>query len=296
LIKKSFRKGIILAGGKGTRLLPSTNVISKQLIPVYDKPLIYYPLTTLMIGGVQEILIITTPSSKELFERLLGNGNKWGVNLSYKVQDLSHGISHGISLAEDFVKDQNIVVALGDNIFHGSDFVSYLQAADSRTQGATVFAYPVSNPESYGVVNFNKKGCVSSLQEKPKNPVSQYAVTGLYYFDTSIFERIKKLKYSSRNELEVTELNSSYLEDGKLHVEIMGRGMAWFDTGTFNSLYEASSYIHLLQQRQGLKVGCPEEIAWRQKWLTNDQLKDLANPLLPSGYGEYLIKLLRSKT
>tara|TARA_Y100001968_G_C19374479_1_gene726878 strand:- start:356 stop:1240 length:885 start_codon:yes stop_codon:yes gene_type:complete len=291
----SHRKGIILAGGQGTRLYPATSLLSKQLLLVYDKPMIYYPISTLMLCGIRDILIITTPSFKYLFEKLLNDGKSWGINFSYQIQEKSEGISHAISLAEGFTRDHDVAIALGDNIFHGSNFVSFLESADSRTKGGTIFAYPVSDPHRYGVVEFDKKGKILNINEKPRNPKSQYAITGLYFFDNSVFERIKRLDYSPRKELEITGLNNSYLLDKSLNLEIMGRGMAWFDTGTFESLHEGSSYIRSIENRQGLKVGCPEEVAWRQGWINDDQLGKLADQLISSGYGEYLLKLIENK-
>ena len=290
----SLRKGIILAGGKGTRLHPVTSFLSKQLLPVYDKPMIYYPISTLMLCGIRDILIITTPSYKYLFEKLLNNGMGWGVNFSYQIQEKSEGIAHAISLAEDFSGGHDIAVALGDNIFHGSNLVSLLKSADLRSKGGTIFAYPVCDPQRYGVVEFDKNGKILNICEKPNNPKSQYAISGLYFFDNSCFERIKKLDYSLRNELEITALINSYLLDKSLNLEIMGRGMAWFDTGTFDSLHEGSSYISSIEHRQGFKVGCPEEVAWRQGWINDNQLATLADPLIISGYGQYLLELIEN--
>ncbi len=291
----SDRKGIILAAGKGTRLYPVTSSLNKHLIPVCDKPMIYYPLSTLMLCGVRDILIITTKSSINLFKQLLGDGCQWGINIKYKVQEKSEGVAHAISLGEEFVGDKEVVAILGDNIFHGSDLVSFLRAADSASEGATVFAYPVKDPRRYGVVNFDDNGNVMNLEEKPSDFKSKYAITGLYFFDNSIFNRIRALNYSSRNEIEITSLNSSYLRDGLLKIEIMSRGMAWFDAGTFDSLKDTSTYISSLQLRQGLKVGCPEEISWRQGWIDDYQLVKLADQLISSGYGDYLFGLLEGK-
>ena len=289
------RKGIILAAGKGTRLYPVTYSLNKHLIPVCDKPMIYYPISTLMLCGIRDILIITSKDSRNLFEKLLGDGGQWGIKLHYKVQEKSEGVSHAISLGEEFIGDKDVVAILGDNIFHGSDLVSFLRAADSKPEGATVFAYPVKDPRMYGVVNFDDNGNIINLEEKPSDLKSKYAITGLYFFDNSIFNRIRSLKYSARNEIEITSLNSSYLKDGLLKIEIMSRGMAWFDAGTFDSLKDSSTYISSLQLRQGLKVGCPEEIAWRQGWIDDNQLVKLANQLLSSGYGDYLLGLLSEK-
>jgi len=287
-------KGIVLAGGHGTRLYPLTKYTSKQLLPVYDKPMIYYPLSTLMLCGVKHFLIITTPSSLNLFQKLLGDGQKWGVNFKYQTQNKPDGISNAILLAENIIGDNPVVIALGDNIFHGNQLIPLLHSADLHKRGATIFAYPVSNPERYGVVTFNKNGKVSAIEEKPNNPLSRYAIPGLYFYDSSVFQRIKRLVPSSRNELEISCLNQSYLKDGTLNVELMGRGMAWLDVGTVDSLQEGSSYIRTLQLRQGLKVACPEEVAWRQGWINNRQLAELAAPLMSSGYGEYLLDLLEN--
>ncbi len=289
-----MRKGIILAGGKGSRLIPSTFAISKQLLPVYDKPMIYYPLSTLMLCGVKQFLIITTPSSLNLFQKLLGDGQKWGVTFKYQIQNKPDGISNAILLAENFIGDNPVVIALGDNIFHGNQLIPLLHSADLYNEGATIFAYPVSNPERYGVVTFNKNGKVSCIEEKPANPLSRYAIPGLYFYDNSVIQRIKRLVPSSRDELEISCLNQSYLKDGTLNVELMGRGMAWLDVGTVDSLQEGSSYIRTLQLRQGLKLACPEEVAWRQGWINNQQLAELAAPLISSGYGEYLLDLLEN--
>ncbi len=289
---ESLRKGIILAGGLGTRLAPLTSVISKQLLPVYDKPMIYYPLSTLMLCGINDILVVTTISSKPLFQSLLGDGKNWGVNFSYKVQSQPDGIAQAILLAEEFVGDSPVVVALGDNIFHGNDLTNVLSVANSRNKGATIFAYPVNDPERYGVVEFDRSGSIINIEEKPDNPKSQYAVPGLYFYDNSVFERVKNLEVSSRGELEITSLNKKYINDQLINVELMGRGMAWLDTGTFDSLHEASTYIRTLEKRQGLKVGCPEEIAWRNGWIDDKQLEKLAKERMNSGYGEYLLRLL----
>ena len=290
--ERTQRKGIILAGGEGSRLLPITISISKQLLPIYDKPMIYYPLSTLMLLGIKDILIITTPNSKDSFEKLLGDGKQWGITFSYEIQKQPEGVSHAILLAENFVGSSPVVIALGDNIFHGNQLIPLLHSADLNDKGATIFAYPVSDPERYGVVSFDENGKVLSIEEKPLNPRSKYAVTGLYFYDNSIFERVKKLEPSDRNELEISSLNESYIKDGILKVELLGRGMAWLDVGTIDSLQEGSAYIRSLQLRQGLKVACPEEIAWRQGWINNHQLIELSAPLMSSGYGEYLLELV----
>ena len=288
----SNRKGIIIAGGNGKRLTPITRAISKQIIPIYDKPMIYYPLTTLMLCGVKNILIITTPSSHDLFKKLLGNGKQWGLNFNYEVQKSPRGVADAILCGEDFIDNSPVVIVLGDNIFHGDQLVSLLHSADQNYNNSTIFAYPVSNPEKYGVVQFDKHNCILSIEEKPEHPKSQYVVPGLYFYDQSMIERIKELEVSSRNELEITSLNQSYLNDQILNIEVMGRGMAWLDAGTFDSLHEGSAFIRSLEHRQGLKVGCPEEVAWRQGWISNKQLHKLASSLVSSEYGKYLIRLL----
>ncbi len=289
----SSRSGIVLAGGNGTRLAPLTSAISKQLLPVYDKPMIYYPITTLMLCGIRDILIVTNPHSFELFKALLGNGEKWGVNFGYAIQDKAEGVAQAILLAEEFIKNNSIVIALGDNIFHGNNLVNLLRYADKRIEGGSVFAYPVSDPQNYGVVQFDKEGNILDIKEKPDNPLSQYAITGLYFYDNSVFERVRELRFSSRGELEITSLNKHYLNQNLLNVDIMGRGIAWLDTGSFDSLQDASGYIRTLEQRQGLKVGCPEEVAWRQGWIDDKCLESLSVSLMNSGYGEYLLMLLK---
>ena len=284
----STRKGIILAGGTGSRLHPITKVISKQLLPVYDKPMIYYPISTLMLSGIREILIITTPHDINLFKELIGNGNNWGLDIQYEVQLHPNGLAEAFIIAENFIKDSPSCLILGDNLFHGNELINQLQKQKNNTKGATVFAYPVSNPHDYAVVELDLKGEILSIEEKPLKPKSRYVLTGLYFFDDSVIERAKLVKPSIRGELEITDINESYLKDGLLNIEQMGRGMAWLDTGTCDSLTEATVYIKTLERRQGLKVGCPEEIAFRFGWITPEDLRKLAQPLMKSGYGQYL--------
>lgn len=285
-------KGIILAGGSGTRLHPATLAISKQLLPVYDKPMIYYPLSTLMLAGIRDVLIISTPQDTPRFEQLLGDGSQWGMNLSYAVQPSPDGLAQAYTIGADFVGNNPSALVLGDNIFYGHQFHQLLESAKERTEGATVFAYHVHDPERYGVADFDDQGKVLSLEEKPAQPKSNYAVTGLYFYDSQVIDFARDLKPSARGELEITDLNKLYLAQDQLHVERMGRGYAWLDTGTHDSLLDASQFIATIETRQGLKVSCPEEIAFRQNWITAEQLERLAHPLSKNGYGQYLLSLL----
>ena len=285
-------KGIILAGGTGSRLHPITQGISKQLTPVYDKPMIYYPLSTLMLAGIRDILIITTPTDQEQFQRLLGDGSRFGINLEYKVQPSPDGLAQAFILGADFIGNDPVALVLGDNIFYGPGLGTQLATYEQK-DGATVFAYQVADPRAYGVVEFDEDFNALSIEEKPENPKSDYAIPGLYFYDSKVVEYARQIKPSPRAELEITDLNRVYLEQGKLKVEVLPRGTAWLDTGTFDSLADATNFIRTVQSRQGLSVGCPEEIAWRHGWLSDEQLRDIATPLVKSGYGSYLLGLLR---
>ena len=287
-----MRKGIILAGGSGTRLYPATLPVCKQLLPVYDKPLIYYPLSTLMLAGIREILIISTPKDTPRFESLFGDGSKFGLKLQYKVQPEPKGIAEAFIIGEEFIGDDGVGLVLGDNVFYGHGFTDLLKNADSRMDGATVFGYKVNHPERYGVVEFGEDGRVISIEEKPENPKSNYAVVGLYFYDNSVVDIAKSIKPSQRGELEITDVNRVYLEMGKLNVELMGRGYAWLDTGTHSSMLEASMFIKTIEDRQGIKIACIEEIAYKNGWIDKGQLIELAKPLVKSGYGNYLLNLL----
>ena len=288
------RKGIILAGGSGSRLYPVTQSISKQLLPVYDKPMIYYPLTTLMLGDIREILIISTPQDLPKFKKMFGDGSQWGLSLCYQVQPSPDGIAQSFILGEDFIGEDLITLILGDNIFYGNDLEKVLNSANKNYSGATIFAYQVKDPERYGVVQFNKNNDVISIDEKPLNPKSNFAITGLYYYDQRVVQIAKDLKPSKRNELEITDINEKYLEKNNLSVELLRRGFAWLDTGTHQSLLEASQFVSTIESRQGLKIACPEEVAYRKNWISKTDLKALAQPLLKNEYGEYLLKIIET--
>ena len=290
--KYNKRKGIILAGGTGSRLYPITKGVSKQLLPVYDKPMIYYPISTLMQAGIRELLIISNEQDQDAFKRLLGDGNQWGIEIQFKIQRSPDGLAQSFIIGSDFIKNDSTCLILGDNLFYGFENNNQLEKAMNKDKGGTIFAYQVSDPERYGVVEFNHKKKVISIEEKPQKPQSKYAVTGLYFYDNNVLEIAKNVKPSQRGELEITSINQFYLSNNLLEVELMNQGMAWLDTGTFDSLYEASAFIHTLEKRQGIKVGCPEEVAWRKGWISSDKLEKIASLYKKSGYGKYLNNLL----
>lgn len=292
--KEINRKGIILAGGSGTRLFPITNAISKQLLPVYDKPMIYYPLTTLMLTGIKEIMIITTKRDENAFRALLKDGSHLGISINYAIQDNPDGIPQALLIAEEFIANSPVVLILGDNIFHGSNLIKSLKKANLEDDYSTIFVYPVKDPERYGVVEFDRNYNVLGIEEKPNDPKTNYAVTGIYFYKNEVIKKIKNLKPSTRGEFEITDLNQLLLSEKQLKIELLGRGTAWLDTGTYDSLHEASSFIKIIEQRQGFKIGCPEEVSWRQNWISNNQLINLSKSLLKSGYGEYLKQLIDS--
>tara|TARA_B100000212_G_C27376335_1_gene534896 strand:+ start:1070 stop:1978 length:909 start_codon:yes stop_codon:yes gene_type:complete len=289
------RKGVILAGGSGTRLNPLTVATSKQLLPIYDKPMIYYPLSTLMLSGIQDFLLISSPEHLNSFKRLLGNGNDIGINIKYLVQNQPNGIAEALILAEDYLNGSPLVLILGDNLFHGNELLDKLVSANKNENGATIFVYPVRDPSRYGVINFDVDGKPLNIEEKPSSPKSRYAITGIYFYDNDAISKAKKLVPSKRGELEISSINKMFLDEKKLKVEIMGRGMAWLDTGTFESLLEAGEYVRSLERRQGLKIGAIEEVAWRNGWITDNQLKKVANASLNSGYGKYLLEVIENK-
>ena len=293
MLKTQTRKGLILAGGLGTRLRPITNAVSKQLLPIYDKPMIYYSITTLMLAGIKDFLLITCPEDKNMFLKLLGDGSRWGVNIDYAIQDKPKGLAEAFIIGEEFIGDNPVVLILGDNLFHGDGLSKLLMESNLNNEKSTIFLYQVNDANRYGVAEFNKSGEVLNIEEKPKEPKSNYAVTGIYFYCNDVVAKSKLLKPSERGELEITDLNNIYIKERKLNAKIMNRGMTWLDTGTFDSLHEASSYIKTIETRQGLKIGCPEEVAWRKGFINRDKVYELAQPLKNSGYGDYLINLLR---